>query len=228
VDERKVATVLFVDLVDSTELGGSQDPERTRAMAFEIELLELLGAWEEIRALVPRTRTAVEENLATPCVRAPRSLLVCAAACAALGDDEEAGSLEREADELPVEDSGWIMDAPRIRLALHRRDLATVSRLVSAPASSITRRQIWYFPAAVATHFDALAALGDLERVASDAAEFLETDSVLTAFATRTLGILRRDALLVEEAATRFERFGFEAQARDTRAIAFGTQTPGA
>src|SRR5438445_1242388 len=32
VDERKVATVLFADLVGSTELGASQDPERTRAM----------------------------------------------------------------------------------------------------------------------------------------------------------------------------------------------------
>src|SRR5438105_12862571 len=31
-DERKVATVLFADLVGSTELGGSQDPERTRAL----------------------------------------------------------------------------------------------------------------------------------------------------------------------------------------------------
>src|SRR5438132_1829328 len=31
-DERKVATVLFADLVSSTERGASQDPERTRAM----------------------------------------------------------------------------------------------------------------------------------------------------------------------------------------------------
>jgi class 3 adenylate cyclase len=44
-EERKLATVLFADLVDSTELGASQDPERTRAildrffdaMAAEIE-----------------------------------------------------------------------------------------------------------------------------------------------------------------------------------------------
>jgi class 3 adenylate cyclase len=44
--ERKLATVIFADLVGSTELGGSQDPERTRAlldrfydaMAEEIEL----------------------------------------------------------------------------------------------------------------------------------------------------------------------------------------------
>jgi class 3 adenylate cyclase len=31
-EERKIATVLFADLVSSTELGGSQDPERTRAV----------------------------------------------------------------------------------------------------------------------------------------------------------------------------------------------------
>src|SRR5438094_10034555 len=31
VEERKLATVVFADLVGSTELGGSQDPERTRA-----------------------------------------------------------------------------------------------------------------------------------------------------------------------------------------------------
>ena len=45
-DERKVATVLFADLVGSTALGAEQDPERTRAvldrfydaMAEEIEL----------------------------------------------------------------------------------------------------------------------------------------------------------------------------------------------
>jgi len=44
--ERKLATIVFADLVGSTELGGSQDPERTRvllerfyeAMAREIEL----------------------------------------------------------------------------------------------------------------------------------------------------------------------------------------------
>ncbi|MGH3033378.1 MAG: zinc-ribbon domain-containing protein, partial [Gaiellaceae bacterium] len=31
-EERKVATVLFADLVGSTELAGAQDPERTRAL----------------------------------------------------------------------------------------------------------------------------------------------------------------------------------------------------
>jgi len=31
-EERKLATVLFADLVGSTELAGNQDPERVRAM----------------------------------------------------------------------------------------------------------------------------------------------------------------------------------------------------
>ena len=31
-EERKLATVLFADLVGSTELAGAQDPERTRAL----------------------------------------------------------------------------------------------------------------------------------------------------------------------------------------------------
>ena len=31
-EERKLATVLFADLVGSTELAGDQDPERVRAL----------------------------------------------------------------------------------------------------------------------------------------------------------------------------------------------------
>jgi class 3 adenylate cyclase len=41
-DERKLATVLFADLVGSTELGASQDPERTRAL-----LARFYGAMSE-------------------------------------------------------------------------------------------------------------------------------------------------------------------------------------
>ena len=42
IDERKLATVLFADLVGSTQLGGSQDPERTRVL-----LERLFGAMSE-------------------------------------------------------------------------------------------------------------------------------------------------------------------------------------
>ena len=117
-----------------------------------------------------------------------------------------------------MEGFGWIMDTPRIRLALHRHDLTTVNRLISAPTSFKWKRAAWYFPAAVATHLDALAALGEAERFEADANEFLEGESVIQAFAMRALGILRGDRLLLEAAASRFEAFGFESQAGNTRA----------
>jgi hypothetical protein len=142
---------------------------------------------------------------------------VCAAARAAAGNDDEVDGLEREALDLQVEGFGWIVDAPLIRLALHRRDLVEARRLISESDFPITRRQSWYFTAAVAAHFDALSALGDLERVERDATEFLESDSVLSAFAMRALGIVRGDLALLEGAAIAFERFGFVAQAADTR-----------
>lgn len=58
-------------------------------------------------------------------MRGPRSPLVSAAACALLGEDKEAASLERQADELRMEGFGWIMDTPRIRLGW--RSTATTS-----------------------------------------------------------------------------------------------------
>ncbi|TMK86481.1 MAG: hypothetical protein E6G44_03255 [Actinobacteria bacterium] len=193
---------------------------RLHSVAMEVEFLETLGEWEKIRALIPRTRTAVEENLATPCVRSPRSLLVCAAASAALGHPDEADALERDAERLPMEGFGWIIDTPRIRLALHRGDLAAVGGLVSATPRFIPRRAIWYFPAAVAAHLDSLAALREEDRLEADAAEFLESDSVLSAFAMRALAVLRGDPVLMDLAAARFEELGFEAQAAATRRLA--------
>ena len=53
-DERKVATVLFADLVGSTELAGSQDPEQNRAVlerfydAMAVEITAAGGTVEEV------------------------------------------------------------------------------------------------------------------------------------------------------------------------------------
>jgi hypothetical protein len=191
---------------------------RLHSVSLELELHEVLGQWDEIRSMVPRVRSAVRENAATPCVRGPRSLLVCASAYAAAGEDAEVDRLEREARELQVEGFGWIVDAPLIRTALHRGDLAEARRLIDASDFPITRRQTWYFTAAVAAHFDALVALGDRERAERDAAEFLDTNTVLTAFALRALGRLRGDPATLAEAAVSFERYGFDDQAAGTHA----------
>src|SRR5207237_1125332 len=54
-EERKLATVLFADLVGSTELGGSQDPERTRALLdrfYDAMAAEIEGAGGTVEKFV--------------------------------------------------------------------------------------------------------------------------------------------------------------------------------
>src|SRR6266540_1645128 len=53
--ERKLATVVFADLVGSTELGGSQDPERTRALLerfYDAMAAEIEGAGGTVEKFV--------------------------------------------------------------------------------------------------------------------------------------------------------------------------------
>ena len=109
--------------------------------------------------------------------------------------------MENEAARLGMEGFGSIIDTPRIRLALHRRDLAAVRRLFSAWTGVIPRRAVWYFPAAVATQLDALAALGETARLEEEAAKYLEEESALQLFALRALGIVRGDRALLRQAA---------------------------
>jgi class 3 adenylate cyclase len=190
---------------------------RMHGVAMALELEEVTGDWEAIRALIPRTRAAVADNLATPCVRNSRSLLVSAAACAALGDDVGSRDLEAEAEGLQAEGYEAILAAPRIRLALGRGDLDRVRSLIQQPR--IERGSMWWFAGAVTAYLDALATLGDRERVERDAPKFLESPSALEPFALRALGVVRGDRYLLEEAAALFTQLGFERQAANTRTL---------
>jgi class 3 adenylate cyclase len=58
-DERKLATVVFADLVGSTALGGSQDPERMRALLdrfYDAMAAEIEGARRNRREVRGRRR----------------------------------------------------------------------------------------------------------------------------------------------------------------------------
>src|SRR5256886_13830721 len=55
VEDRKLATIVFADLVGSTELGGSQDPERTRALLdrfYDAMAAEIEGAGGTVEKFV--------------------------------------------------------------------------------------------------------------------------------------------------------------------------------
>jgi tetratricopeptide (TPR) repeat protein len=190
---------------------------RLHGVALWMEFHEVTADWDAVRSLIPRTRAAVADNLSTPCVRNTRSLLICAAACAALGDQEEARALEREAVSIQPEGYDVILQGPRIRLALAQGDLEAVRDL--SDHANIGRRHLWTYAGTVAAYLDAVAALRDLDRAERDAPQFLGSRSVLEAFAMRTLGVVRADRSLLEEAAALFARLGFEQQSANTRSV---------
>ncbi|MEO5634688.1 adenylate/guanylate cyclase domain-containing protein [Gaiella sp.] len=186
---------------------------RLHGVSAILELEELLGDWNAASGLQQRVEDAVAANVATPCVRNQRSLLVCALARAYLGDDEEARRLERGAEAYAMTGHGTVLYTPRVQLALHRDDLAAVELLVREPR---VRRSSWRL-SSMATHLDGLAALGDRKRVEDEASRLLQPNTYLEPFALRALGLVREDASLIERAADRFEAFGLNWHAAQTR-----------
>ncbi|MGZ4416379.1 MAG: ATP-binding protein, partial [Gaiellaceae bacterium] len=104
---------------------------RVHGIACVTEVEELAGNWERIRELEPRIEVTVAQNLATPCIRNARSLLVCAAAAEVLGDHDRSRALEANADDLSAMRGGVAIGGPRIRLALARGDVGALRSILA-------------------------------------------------------------------------------------------------
>jgi class 3 adenylate cyclase len=195
---------------------GLSPHHRLHGVSASLELEELLGNWEDATRLQQRVEEAVAANVATPCVRNQRSLLVCALARAHLGDEDEAQRLEDEAEAHAMTGYGTVLDAPRLQLALQRDDLPTVKSLLGEPG---VRRTNWFFLSSMATHLDGLAALRERARVELESGRLIQSGTYLEPFALRALGIVREDASLIERAADRFGQLGLEWHAARTRAL---------
>ena len=187
---------------------------RIHAVGMGIMVEELAGGWEAVRALTADAERAVDENLATPCTMNARTLLVCALAAAQTGEEEESRRLELAADALEMTGYGLTIDAPRLRLALLRKDWATAEALLESGAAM-------YFAstAAQAARMDAFIALGDRDRIEEEAPPLLRPGSYLEPFALRALGVARADPTLLEQALARFDSLGLEWHAAETRAL---------
>jgi hypothetical protein len=187
---------------------------RIHAVGMGIMVEELAGSWEVARALTADAERAVADNLATPCTMNSRALLVCALAAAHGGDEAEARRLEEAADSLGMEGYGMTIDAPRLRLALLRRDWATAESLLESGAAM-------YFAstAAQAARLDAFIALGDRDRIEEEAPPLLRPNSYLEPFALRALGVARADSTLLAQALARFDALGLAWHAAETRAL---------
>jgi class 3 adenylate cyclase len=193
---------------------------RVHAVAMPTELEEAMGNWERIRASAPAIERAVAENLDTPCVRNQRTLLAAAAAHACLGDDREARRLEESGEALAMVGYDRILYAPRVRLALARRDLDRIAALIAQESvEPHTRRLFWFAVPTGIAHLDALLALGEHELAEQEGEEALKAGPFFTPFGLRTLGVVRGDRSLIENALGRFESMGLEWHAEMTRRL---------
>jgi hypothetical protein len=192
------------------------DHHRVHGIAVLLEVEEACGGWNRILELAERTEAAVEANLATPCIRNARSLLLAALAAAYAGDDETARHYERRAGELATEGYDFVLAAPRTWLALLRGEIDEVDRLESV---DLVRGQTWYALPAAAARLDALAALKDRSQVERDAPPLLRVGTYLEPFALRALGAVREDEVLLEQAVDRFDAMGLKWHAEQSRKL---------
>jgi hypothetical protein len=189
---------------------------RVHGVAILGEIEELLGQWERVHELQERTATIVGTNLATPCVRNARALLVCALANACLGDDDGARRFEDLARDHWVEGYGPFLDTPRMRLALVRGDLDTVERLLDEPEQSRGWYKGWLSLVTRVARLDALAALGRRDRAEAEASPLLRPGKYPEPFALRALGIVRGDDELIAQADDRFRALKLDWHADQT------------
>lgn len=190
---------------------------RLHGIAGKLEVYELTGEWDEVRNVLPETRQRVGANLATPCVRNARSLLISAVASRYSGDVAAARSLEREAAALGMEGYEEVLAGPQIRLALLDGDLGTVEEIVANPLGMI--RQTWFFASAWAARLEAFVALGEHRRIEEEAVPFLKPGTYFEPFVLRALGQVREEDELIPQALERFEAMGLDWHAEQTRAL---------
>jgi class 3 adenylate cyclase len=177
---------------------------RVHSVSLDLELAETLGDWHGLAAQTDRALAAIDANLATPCVRNPRDLLLCSVAHLCLGDETRAAELERDSSRLAGEGHDTYLSAPRIRIGLVRGDLAAIESLVDLP---VERALVWG-PGIFAARLDAFVALGMRDRIELEAPELVQARTTVEPFALRALGYARGDDELLVRADELFATLG--------------------
>ena len=179
---------------------------RVHSASLVLELADVLGDWSTVAADTDRVWDLVTANLATPCVRNPRDLLLCGLAHLCLGDDGRAAELEREASRIGGVGYDSYLSGPRLRMAVERGDRRSAEELLEFP---VERGFVWG-AGAMASRLDALVAFGRYDLVEQEAPMLHQPGIVLEPFALRALGAARRDDALLAQADDRFRALGLE------------------
>jgi len=179
---------------------------RVHAVSLDLELADVLGDWASLAAETDRVWGVVTANLATPCVRNPRGLLLCALAHLCEGDEARAGELERDAARIGGTGYDSYLSGPRLRLAVERADRTGAAELLALP---VERGFVWG-AGAMAARLDAIVAFRLFDLVEIEAPILLQEGVVLEPFALRALGAARNDDELLARADERFTALGLE------------------
>jgi hypothetical protein len=161
---------------------------------------------------------AVSKNLATPCVRNPRGLLLLALAHLALGDEERATELERDGERIAGSGYDTYLSGPRTRIALARGDRAMAEALAVLP---LERSFVWG-PGVFTARLDVLVALRRYDSIEHEAPSLLQAGTLIEPFALRALGAARGDDELLERAQARFAALGLGWHAAQTDKLLAG------
>jgi class 3 adenylate cyclase len=191
---------------------------RVHAVSLDLELADALGDWGRVAAETDRLVDAVSANLATPCVRNPRSLLLCALAHLCDGDESRALELERDAARLGGTGYDSYLSGPRLRLAIERGDASTLANLLDLP---LERGFVWGV-GAIGARLDALLALRRIDAIEGEAPALIEEETVVEPFALRALGAARRDDVLLARADERFATLGLDWHRSQTERLLAG------
>jgi hypothetical protein len=172
--------------------------------------------WETVRGLVQRAEDAVEANLATPCPFNVGLHLMAAVGVLRGGNEAEASRLLAKAESIGMVGYGRITAAWRLSLALVRGDRAEVRRQVDSIDQRWLTSGAWNL---WCTFLDALALLGDRDRIEAEAPQWVGRDAYVAPFAVRALGVVRDDRALLADAVDRFEAMGLAWHAQETRRL---------
>jgi class 3 adenylate cyclase len=205
--ERSVA---FQEMVQ-----GLTPHHRLHGMAARIDVETFSGGWDDVRVLAANAERAVDANRETPCTASVPTLLDCALASLRCGDNGEANRLEFLANAQRPEGGAWPYALADLRLAAARNDHPELERLLALHAPRLSP-DVFDCVAAV---LDALVALGDRERIESEAPRWTRPGTYLEPFALRALGFARDDEALLEQATARFEAMELDWHAVETRRL---------
>ena len=193
---------------------------RVHSVSLELELADALGDWAEIAAQTDRALVAIDANLATPCVRNPRDLLLCSLAHLCLGDESRAAELERDGLRLAGEGYETYLSGVRLRIALERGDRKLLESLIEL---TVERALVWG-PGVFAARLDSFVALGRHGDIENEAAELVQPGTAVEPFAVRALGVARGDEALLARADQRFAELGLDWHRAQTERLLAGVQ----